>query len=129
VVLPVDCISHHAEHVVKQLCRRQGSGSFRCAPPVPPRRSRAYGGRRWRTWRARRIDQTPTITSEALITAVAFPPGFNPSSSDASLVIEAVIVTVGDTSMVTWVVVAPGFTVLIVPEIWLRAESFTMQFL
>jgi hypothetical protein len=40
------------------------------------------------------------------------------------LVIDEVIVTVGDTSMVTWVVVAPGFTALIVPPIWLRADSF-----
>ena len=70
-----------------------------------------------------RTDQTPTITSDALITAVAVMPGFRPSSSDASLVMEAVIVTEGDTSMVTCVVVAPGFTVLIVPAIWLRAES------
>ena len=31
--------------------------------------------------------------------------------------------------MVTWVVVAPGFTALTVPAIWLRAESFTTQFL
>jgi hypothetical protein len=34
------------------------------------------------------------------------------------------LVTVGDTSIVTCVVVAPGFTFLIVPAIWLRAESF-----
>ena len=40
---------------------------------------------------------TPTITSDALMTAVAFMPDFNRSSSDASLVIDAVIVTVGDT--------------------------------
>ena len=57
-------------------------------------------------------DQTPTITSDALITAVAFMPAFSPSSSAASLVIDEVIVTVGDTSIVTWVVVAPGFTCL-----------------
>src|SRR5471030_3231170 len=67
---------------------------------------------------------TPTITSDALITAVACIPGFKPSSSAASLVMEAVINTVGETSIVTWVVVAPGFTVLMVPAIWLRAESF-----
>lgn len=72
----------------------------------------------------RRTDQTPTITSDALITAIACVPGFNPSSADASLVIDAVIVTVGEISMVTCVVVAPGFTVRMVPEIWLRAESF-----
>jgi hypothetical protein len=40
------------------------------------------------------FDQTPTITSEALITVVAFVPAFSPSSSHASLVIEAVMVTV-----------------------------------
>jgi hypothetical protein len=44
-------------------------------------------------------------------------PGFSLSSSDASLVIEAVIVTDGDTSIVTCVVVAPGLTALIVPAI------------
>ena len=76
-----------------------------------------------------RTDQTPTITSDALITAVAVMPALRPSSSDASLVIEAVIVTVGDTSIVTCVVVAPGFTFLIVPAIWLRAESFIVDFL
>src|SRR5947209_15909327 len=59
-----------------------------------------------------------------MIAAKAGMPAFKPSSSAASLVIEAVIVTVGDTSIVTCVVVAPGFTVLIVPAIWLRAESF-----
>jgi len=42
-------------------------------------------------------------------------------------VIDAVIVTVGETSIVTCVVVAPGFTVLIVPVILLRAESFIRQ--
>ena len=74
------------------------------------------------------IDQsTPTITSDALITAVAFMPGCSLSSSDASLVIDAVIVTIGDTSIVTWVVVAPGFTALIVPAIWLRAANFIVQ--
>jgi hypothetical protein len=49
-------------------------------------------------------EQTPTITSDASITVVAS----RPSSSAASLVIDEVIVPVGDTSMVTWGVVAPG---------------------
>jgi hypothetical protein len=53
------------------------------------------------------FDQTPTITSEALITAVAFMPAFGPSFLHASLVIEAVMVTVGDTSIFTSVVVVP----------------------
>jgi hypothetical protein len=72
---------------------------------------------------------TPTITSDALMTAIAFIPGFKLSSSDASFVIDAVIVTAGDTSIVTWVVVAPGFIALMVPAIWLRAESFMMTLL
>ena len=76
----------------------------------------------------RPTDQTPTITSDALITAIACMPGFRPNSSAASLVIDDVIVTVGETSMVTWVVVAPGFTDLMVPAIWLRADSFITQF-
>jgi hypothetical protein len=37
---------------------------------------------------------------------------------------EAVINIEGDTSIVTWVVVAPGFTAAMVPAIWLRAEIF-----
>ena len=57
------------------------------------------------------------MTPEALITANAGMPACKPSSSAASLVMEAVIVTVGDTSIVTCVVVAPGFTFLIVPAI------------
>jgi hypothetical protein len=61
--------------------------------------------------------QTPTITSEAFTTAKAFIPGFNASSSAASLVMDAVIVTSAEIAIVTWVVVAPGFTVLIVPAI------------
>jgi hypothetical protein len=48
-----------------------------------------------------------------LITAVAFKPG----SPAASLVMDAVIVTVGDTSIMMCEVVAPVFTVLIVPAI------------
>src|ERR1051326_956919 len=83
-------------------------------------RSRVIGSVGWYQWH-----QTPTMTSDALITANAAMPGFKPSSSAASLVMDAVIVTVGETSIVTWVVVAPGLTVLIVPAIWLRAESFT----
>src|SRR6185312_17460545 len=73
--------------------------------------------------------QTPTITSDALITAKACMPGFNPSSCAASLVIDAVIVTVGDTSIRTCVVVAPGVTALTVPAIWLRADSFIILIL
>ena len=55
------------------------------------------------------------------MTATACIPGFSPSSCEASFVIDAVIVTAGETSIVTCVVVAPGFTVLIVPVILLRA--------
>jgi hypothetical protein len=40
------------------------------------------------------------------------------------LVIDAAIVTGGETSIVTWVVLALGFTALIAPAICLRAESF-----
>ncbi len=48
------------------------------------------------------------MTSDALITAVACIPSFRLSSAVASLVIDAVIVTVGDTAVVIWDVVAPG---------------------
>jgi hypothetical protein len=40
------------------------------------------------------------------------------------LVIEAVIVTPSLISIVTCVVVAPGFTAWMVPATWLRAENF-----
>jgi hypothetical protein len=39
-------------------------------------------------------------------------------------VMEAVIVTPPAMSIVTWVVVAPGFTAWMVPAIWLRADNF-----
>lgn len=47
--------------------------------------------------------EDPDYRLEALITAVAFIPGFSTSSSDAPLVIEAIIVTDGATSMMTCV--------------------------
>jgi hypothetical protein len=70
---------------------------------------------------------TPTITLDALITAAAFIPGFNPSLSEDSLVIDAMIVADGATSIVTCVVVVPGLTVLTVPAGWLRAETFVIR--
>src|ERR1700755_815937 len=63
------------------------------------------------------------------MTAVAAWPTFSCSSSAASLVIEAGMVTDGETSIVTWVVVVPGFTVLMVPAIGWRAESFIREIL
>jgi hypothetical protein len=66
------------------------------------------------------------MTSDALMTAVAAMPALRPNSAEASLVMDAVIVTDGDTPIVTWVVVAPGVTALMVPAIWLRADNFIL---
>lgn len=51
------------------------------------------------------------------MTAKAAIPGFRPSSPAAALVIAAVTVTEGDISRLSWLVVAPGFTGLMVPAI------------
>src|SRR5205823_10911369 len=62
------------------------------------------------------VDQsTPTITSLALITAVAALPFASFNSSTASLVIEAVTMTPPPISIRTWDVVAPLATSVIVP--------------
>src|SRR6202000_1598335 len=66
----------------------------------------------------------PTITSEALMIAVAVSPTFSPRSSTASLVIEDVRITPLPISIRTWAVVWPFCTSLTVPRIWLRALSF-----
>jgi hypothetical protein len=59
----------------------------------------------------------PTITSEAFTTAKAFMLGFSCNSSAASFVMDAVMVTPPEMSIVTCVVVAPGFTEWMVPGI------------
>src|SRR5581483_11979285 len=57
------------------------------------------------------------ITSDALITTVAAPPVFRPSSSTASLVMDDVITWPGPISTRTWDVVAPFLTARILPLI------------
>src|SRR5262249_62401600 len=55
-------------------------------------------------------DQTPTMTSDALITAHASTPGLRPRSATASFVIEAVMTTPWPMSIRTCDVVTPGLT-------------------
>src|ERR1700751_543253 len=64
------------------------------------------------------------MTSEALIIAIAAPPAVRPSSSTASLLIEAVTIWPGAISRRTCAVVAPFFTSRILPLSLLRALSF-----
>src|SRR5581483_9257651 len=64
---------------------------------------------------------TAIMTSEALITATAAAPAVRPSSSTASLVIDAVMIWPGAISTRTCAVVAPCLTSTILPLIWLRA--------
>src|SRR5262252_6916073 len=64
------------------------------------------------------------MTSDALTIAIAVTPALSPSSSTASLVIEAVTIWPGAISRRTCAVVAPFFTSRILPLSLLRALSF-----
>src|SRR5262249_41564605 len=69
---------------------------------------------------------TPTMTSEALMTAHASSPFLRLRSATASLVIAALITMPWPMSMWTWEVVVPFLTSTILPLSWLRALSFFM---
>src|SRR5215203_2116206 len=66
----------------------------------------------------------PTIASEALIMATTLSPTFSPSSSAASLVIDAETVPGFWISIFTTVVTVPLRTSLTTPFSWFRALSF-----
>src|SRR5580658_3562860 len=65
-----------------------------------------------------------TITSDALMTAIASSPILRPRSSTASLVIDEVITTPLPISIRTCAVVWPFCTATTLPLIWFRALSF-----
>ncbi len=73
-----------------------------------------------------RIGYLATMTSDALMTAIASSPTFSDRSSIASLVMDEWTVTPLPMSMWTWPVVCPFWTRVIRPLIWLRALSFIM---
>src|SRR4051794_20253296 len=125
-VADVDVHAREAPGSTTPLTRQAPSCRGECPLRSPPA---AWPAPDPATRPVRQPDQMPTITSEALMTAVAAMPTFSCSSSAASLVIDAVTTTDGETSIVTCVVVAPGFTLLMVPASWLRAESFMCEIL
>src|SRR5262249_1480140 len=73
-------------------------------------------------------DQTPIMTSDALMTAQASSPVLRLRSATASFVIEDVITIPLPMSIRTWDVVAPFLTSTILPLTWLRALSFFMVY-
>src|SRR6202022_1883199 len=88
---------------------------FRC-----PRRGRGQQYQRDQEKRAH-VQSTAIITSEAFTTTVTAPLALMPRSSTASLVIEEVTIWPLPISTRTCEVVAPFFTSMTVPLIWLRA--------
>src|SRR5262249_1525513 len=73
-------------------------------------------------------DQTPIMTSDALMTAQASSPVLRLRSATASFVIEDVMTIPLPMSIRTWDVVAPFLTSTILPLSWLRALSFFMVY-
>jgi hypothetical protein len=71
-----------------------------------------------------RRQSTATMTSDALMTALAGLPTASPKDSTASLVMEAVITAPEAISIFTWAVVAPRVIAITLPGRMLRAESF-----